>query len=179
MESEAWRDVKEYEGLYQVSNLGRVKRLKRKSLPRKCGGYVKIMAEKIIPQRIEKGNYKSAVLLKNSKIKKFYIHILVANSFIGEKPVGYETDHIDNNPKNNRADNLQYLTRKQNKMKANKRIGKRGIQKRDYGKYRSRITIDGIGTINLGEFKSKEDAYTCFYKTFKEWNGSGPWSIPA
>ena len=47
-----------------------------------------------------------------------YVHHLVAAAWLGPRPTGYEIDHIDEDRTNNRAENLQYLTKDENRMKS-------------------------------------------------------------
>ena len=77
---EEWKDIKEYIGLYQVSNFGRVISLK----------YGK---PKVLKSKKTRG-YLRVGLSKDGKVKHFYIHRLVWESFIGEIPYGYEVNHI-------------------------------------------------------------------------------------
>ena len=104
---EIWKDIKGYEGLYQISNLGKVKSLKRMIKKRKCEEIIKI------PSITNKGYYRLP-LCKYGKIKYFHIHRLVAEAFI-PNPEGYPIiNHIDECPSNNHADNLEWCDQKHN-----------------------------------------------------------------
>ena len=95
---EIWKDIQGYEGLYQVSNTGRVRNKKRelKLIVRKRDGYVDVQ------------------LSKNNKFSTVKVHRLVANAFI-PNPNGYnEINHKDENPANNRAENLEWCNRRYN-----------------------------------------------------------------
>ena len=103
---EEFRDVPNYEGMYQVSNLGNVKSLARKSFTGK------LLTEKILkPSRASHG-YLTLSLRKNGKPKTRNIHVLVAEAFLGHVPCGnsIEVDHINEDKLNNRLENLQLLT---------------------------------------------------------------------
>ena len=102
---EEWRDIKGYEGLYQVSNLGRIKILKSNY------GRPRI---KILKLKKRKDGYIEINLHKNGVIKTFRVHQLVARSFIDNPNNLKEINHKDENPSNNRADNLEWCTRKYN-----------------------------------------------------------------
>ena len=81
MENEVWKDIPDYEGLYQVSNLGRIKSLKRKVHAGR--NRIRWQYERILSNNKTNGNgYKVVSLNKNSRGKNKYIHRLVAESFI-------------------------------------------------------------------------------------------------
>lgn len=99
---EIWKDVKGYEGLYQVSNLGRVKSLTGNK--KNYGIYGKIL------KGINNRNYLRVSLSKNGKPKIISIHRLVAETFI-PNPNNYPyINHKDENPSNNCVDNLEWCT---------------------------------------------------------------------
>ena len=99
---EEWRDIKDYKGIYQVSNLGRIKNYKTKKI------------RKIIYKSND--NYGRVILSKNGKIKGEYIHRLVAKAFL-ENPNNYkEINHKDENPTNNNLMNLEWCDRKYNNL---------------------------------------------------------------
>ena len=114
---EIWKPVKELEEYYEVSNLGRVKQLPRCTQQSKTGRKYNV-EEKIIKPFIWQSKYLRVDLqVCRNKIRKrraTYIHTLVAEAFIGERPKGYVIDHIDTDIYNNRADNLRYVTIKEN-----------------------------------------------------------------
>lgn len=102
---EIWKDVKEYEGLYQVSNFGRVK-----SFPR--NGTIK--QERMLKQTIDNNGYLIVGLHKNNTAKKVCVHWLVANAFLPKKENDEVINHIDGNKLNNNLDNLERCTQKHN-----------------------------------------------------------------
>ena len=104
---EEWRDIVNYEGLYQVSNLGRVKSLCRYFNTYNKSRYVK--REKILKQQVNQGYY--AVVLKKNNISKTYkVHRLVAQAFISNKEDLPEINHKDCNGFNNKEENLEWCT---------------------------------------------------------------------
>lgn len=99
MKQEEWKPVVGYEGLYEVSDWGRVKSL----------NYNNTGKEGIMKTRPNGGGYLQIDLYKNGKKETRKVHILVMRAFVGRCPDGYEVDHYDWNPKNNRLDNLRYI----------------------------------------------------------------------
>lgn len=104
MEQETWKPVVGYEGLYEVSDMGRVKSL----------NYRRTGKEEILKLEPDTLGYLRVGLYKNGKRERVKVHILVMRTFKGECPKGHEVDHYDWNPKNNRLENLRYLPAKQN-----------------------------------------------------------------
>ena len=105
---EIWKDIPNYEGRYQISNQGRLKSL----------GNNKQRREKIMKTSSTNG-YLSCTLMVNNKKQYFCIHQLVAMAFLNFKRCGhkYEIDHINNIKSDNRLENLQILTHKDNTNK--------------------------------------------------------------
>lgn len=105
---EEWRPVVGFEGLYEVSDQGRVK-----SLSKLTGrGYLR--PEMILKlSKMPKG-YLAAQLRKDSKNYKIRVHTLVLTSFVGPRPADQECRHLDGDPTNNRLDNLVWGTRAEN-----------------------------------------------------------------
>ncbi len=101
---EQWIDVKNYEGLYQVSNLGNVKSLPRKGTK---GG--------ILKQHLKQGGYLGVALSKDHETKWFKVHRLVLENFRPNSNSNYlVVDHKDRNRLNNNLENLQWLTNTEN-----------------------------------------------------------------
>lgn len=101
---EKWKDVAGYEGLYRVSNLGRVRRT---VTPHGAVG-------KMLRPGIGSHGYPSVQLCKDGIPCGFLVHRLVVEAFIGEISDGYQVDHIDRDRTNNQLNNLRICTPKQN-----------------------------------------------------------------
>ena len=152
MKNEIWKDIKGYEGLYQVSNLGNIRSLDRIvydfNSSRKSKRFKK---GKLLKVRQTGKLYLSAFLSKNNILKKYFVHRLVAEHFVdksnfkclvsenkNEVDLNYLfINHIDENPLNNKADNLEWCTIKYNNNygtrieKFNKTISKRKLANKE------------------------------------------------
>ena len=104
--TEIWKDIKGYEGLYQVSNLGRVKSLDR--IVHCKNGTIKFCKGMIL--HTFKNNYLFVRLSKDSTYKTKYIHKLVAQAFIPNPDDLPEINHKDENKLNNDINNLEWCT---------------------------------------------------------------------
>lgn len=112
MTEEIWKDVSGYEGLYQVSNLGRIKSLDR-IVPWK-NGKPHHLHGKIISQRDNGNGYVQATLWKQNRQFITYVHRLVALAFLPNQNGLPEVNHKDENPLNNQSDNLEWCEHKYN-----------------------------------------------------------------
>ena len=101
MQEEIWKAIPGYEGIYEVSDLGRVKSL----------GNNKTRKEKILKFSNNRKGYYKLNLFKNANTKTYEIHQLVAMAFLNHIPSKSKKviDHINNVKTDNRLENLQYL----------------------------------------------------------------------
>lgn len=106
---EQWVEIKNYEGLYEVSNFGRVK-----SLPGKIRFRRVETSEHILKPRFDGKKYEYVSLFPQTKQKNFKIHRLIANAFIKNPENKPEVNHKDGNKSNNNVENLEWSTRLEN-----------------------------------------------------------------
>ena len=136
MIEEIWKDIKGFEGIYQVSNLGRVKSLKR---PYR-------LKEKIKKPTRDRYGYYQVRLCKQSIGKGYLVHRLVWEAFNGHIPEGYEINHLDERPVNNALSNLSLVTHRENLNYGtrNERAGKALKNRKDQSKPVLQFTLDNI-----------------------------------
>ena len=154
MKEEIWKDIQGYEGLYQISNMGRVKSVERTA---KNGRGYRTVPEKIMKPYKNSDGYLQVGLYKDDKGKKYYVHRLVADTFL-ENPEEYtEVNHRDEDKENNRADNLEWCSRSYNNNYGtkNKRISEKNTNNPKISK--AVIGINKVSGLIL-EFPSTKEA---------------------
>lgn len=139
---EKWKPVAGYEGLYEVSDQGRVRSLK-------------FGKTKELSPGITGAGYYQVHLCKDGKIKRFSVHRLVVSAFIGPIPLGMVVNHINENKLDNRLSNLEICTYKQN--------SNHGSHKERVGKANSKSLI---GNTNRAMQLKLTNAKTCAKYTF-------------
>lgn len=154
METEIWKDIPNYEGKYQCSNLGNVK-----SFLQKNG---------ILRKRISRG-YDRVALYDNGVSKQFSVHQLVAICFFNHKldgTMGLVINHINGNKSDNRADNIEVITQRENVQKHHIKTKKTSQY---VGVYFDKQRKKWSATINikdkqfaLGRFKTEIEAYDAY-----------------
>ena len=112
MTEEVWRDVKGYEGLYQVSDQGRVKSLERTFIDKI--GRERYVKERILKPSFNGRGYLFVNLYAGGKPKMHKVHRLVCQSFHDNPENKLDVNHINENKTDNRACNLEWSTRKEN-----------------------------------------------------------------
>lgn len=171
IQEEIWKDIPEYEGMYQVSNLGRVKSLPRTITYR--DGRKGLFKETILKQGISRKGYLKVYLSKKSKKYTVSVHKLVAMAFLGFIPTGTTkglvVDHKNEIKTDNRVENLQLITNRENCSKCIKNASSKytGVSwLKSSKKWRARIQIDGKD-VHLGLFLTEEGASQAYQKALK------------
>ena len=119
LEGENWKDILEFEGYYQVSNMGRVKSLHR--VIHKSNGRIMTFKPKILlVNKHYKNNYNSVFLRVFDKFKRKSLHRAVAECFLEPIENKTEINHIDSDKSNNRFDNLEWVNRGENQSHMSK-----------------------------------------------------------
>lgn len=143
---EIWKDIKGYEGYYQVSSYGRVRSLERTST---TGQHLR---DTIMKNCNDRGGYAFVGLWKDGKKRNFKIHRLVLENF---KPIEemekLDCNHVDEDKTNNRLENLEWMTRKENL---------------NYGSHNKRISEAHSKPILCVELNRVFDSITSASKTF-------------
>lgn len=118
--TEVWKDIAGYEGLYQVSNFGRVRSLDR-YVPHKSFGK-KFCKGCIMSEHTNNAGYKTVNLCKDNRYKSYDINRLVALAFVPiREPDKTEVNHKDENKMNNQVDNLEWVTKSENEAHGTKK----------------------------------------------------------
>lgn len=122
---EVWKEIPDFENMYCISNLGRVKSLQR-FRKGNCNNFT-IVNERILKQKIDKYGYCCISLSKNSKMKSFTVHRLVALMFVFNTNIEKfkQVNHKDGDKLNNDSDNLEWCDGFHNQQEAI-RLGLRG-----------------------------------------------------
>ena len=122
---EIWKDIKGHEGVYQVSNLGRIKQLKKMTYNQWGKGY--ILKERIMSSTLSKKGYLKIGLRKDGKRITLYVHRIVITAFIPNPENKITVNHKDGIKTNNNLDNLEWNTHSENNFHyhAMRRLGRK------------------------------------------------------
>lgn len=126
MIKEIWRDIPEYEGIYQASSFGRIR-----SMDRLDGRNHRIKGTIMSPS-LNRHGYWGIHLFKGGVGKSFMLHRLIAFTFLGECQ-HLDVNHKDGNKSNNSVENLEWCTRAENLQHSYKVLGRAGVNKGRYG----------------------------------------------
>ncbi len=165
---EVFKPIPEYPH-YEVSNLGNVMSLPR--VIKRSNGRNQTFKKRLLKLTLNQNNYFCVQLVKDKKFKTFRVHQLVAMAFLGHTPNGYKitVDHIDNDSMNNRVDNLQLVTNRENCSKDMWRLNPYsklvGVSKDSKAENRwvAKIYIKG-SNLYLGSYITEEKARSVYLK---------------
>ena len=161
---EIWKDIPNYEGLYQVSNLGNVKTLEKIVL--RNDKYPFLSKEKVLKQNKSRYGYNLTTLRKNKKSKTFSTHKLVCMAFLNHNSSSrfVVINHINRIRTDNRLENLEIITQRENCNFKNKKTTSKYIGvylRNDNKKWSAQITINGKQK-TLGSFVNEIDAHNAY-----------------
>lgn len=114
---EIWKHIVGYEGIYQISNFGNVKR-----------------NEKLLKIKYKNNGYAFVCFSRNNSLKYFHVHRLVAQAFIPNPENKPTVNHIDGVKSNNKLSNLEWNTFSENALHSFKSLGRKGTNTEKYGK---------------------------------------------
>lgn len=148
---EIWKDVVGYEGLYQVSNLGRVMSFRKKS-----NGLL------ILPSYRRK--YLAVNIYINGSVKNCSVHRLVAISFIPNPLNKSQVNHIDGNPSNNKLSNLEWCTHSENQLHSFHVLGRKSNRpmlgiKGENNPLSKKVYQFSLNGVLINEFASRDLAF--------------------
>lgn len=139
---EIWKDIDGYDGYYQVSNMGNVRNA---------------VKSKILKQQKSRNGYLTVSLTKNNKLTTYRVHRLVASAFIPNPDNKPSVNHIDCDPLNNKAENLEWCTAQENSNWMAKQGRGRGRRKIGNADYEAGYTAGYKAGFNTGRNKAKAE----------------------
>ena len=150
MLNEEWKPIKDYEDYYEISNYGRVRRIKYENF----GNKTQYKLPNYLKPRIDKDGYLRYTLCIKQKNKQFFAHRLVAIHFLKNENNYPVVNHIDGNKQNNYYKNLEFCTIKHNNLHALE-IGLRDMKNNKLSKVVEQYDLNGN---LLNTFKSANEA---------------------
>jgi len=156
MAAENWRSVPGYEGLYEVSDLGRIRSLDRMV---RCCSKEYFRKGRVLKPQPQKSGHLHVMFCRDGVKDQQMVHSVVAAAFLGPRPEGLEVRHLDGVAANNRSGNLRYGTHQQNcvdaydhgnrKTGSNSHLSTRNFDLRELkdlkGKVTSQVAADRFG----------------------------------
>lgn len=159
---EKWKDIKDFEGKYQVSNTGKIKSLKYLNMNKEC----------IMKPRVNKRGHYSVNLYKNNKAYNFEVALLVARHFLKNENSDYVVVHIEDELDDN-IKNLKYVSRSEARRIKNKKSGKQiketVVENFDTEEYRNWLNIAKQNGITPHQF---------YKRLYEGWNVNEAITIP-
>lgn len=151
--AEEWLPVVGYEGCYEISNFGRVRSLPRLSQGRWPKGYWN--KGRILRLQLAENGYLRVELNRDGSHRRFPVHRLVSEAFIGPCPPGRQIDHIDGNKLNNVIGNLEYVTPKENIRRAAELGNRRPVRGEKH--YAAKLTDSQVSEIRRLKIEGMSD----------------------
>lgn len=164
---EVWKDIEEYESLYQVSNQGRVRSLDRTVIN---NGSIRLIEGKLLKPINNGFGYLYINLCKDSKIKRTAIHRLVAKTFLPNPDNLAQVNHKNEIKSDNRVENLEWCNSKYNANYGNRNAKCTESKRNKYGKIVKQYDINGnlINIMYMGDaIKIKKIYYANLIKCCK------------
>lgn len=149
MKKEIWKDVSGYEGLYKVSNLGRIKSMPREWITGSRGSIR--TKEETINRAANVHGYFRIWLSKDGQAKQFGVHRIVAIAFMPNPSNKPQVNHIDGNKQNNKAENLEWATSKENVIHSHKT----GLHNQVFGENHGKSTLTNELVLKIRELGGK------------------------
>ena len=163
--TEEWRDIEGYEGIYQVSNLGRVRSLDHKARHRsRTGNEFEVTYKGRIRKQVPNENGYSIVMVKNGgKSRALKVHRLVAQAFIPNPDNLPIINHKDENPSNNHVENLEWCDNKYNSDYGTARVRTNAWIRENINKKIGKFDKDGnlLATFESIDAAAKELGTSC------------------
>ena len=150
MLDEIWKEIKNYEDYYEISNYGRIRRIKYDNI----GNKFQYNIPKYLKLREDKDGYLRCDLSLNGKIKRFFVHRLVAKAFVDNRNNNPVVNHIDGNKQNNYYKNLEFCTIKQNNL----HVLKTGLRNMKNNKLSKEVEQYSMDNVLIKTYKSANDA---------------------
>lgn len=175
MQEEIWKDIPGYEGLYQVSNLGRVKSLDRvvNAGGTKNENRVSLKKGKLLKCSLTTRGYSRVSLSIKSITKQLLIHRLIALCFLDKVEGKVNINHINGIKTDNKLSNLEYVNQRENILHSKIFLLKKKSPfvsfSNKYNRFVPSIRINNK-TIKLGRFKTEEEALRAYINALKENN---------
>lgn len=171
MQEEIWKDIPGYEGIYQVSDLGRVRSLDR--IICRIDGENRRLNGVILRPGKSKDGYLRVILWRNGKSRSFLVHQLVMISFDSHTPSGHKSviDHINGDKDDNRLENLRLTSNRINTTLGKKnKWGLTGVVfRKDTNKWYSKMTVNK-SEVYLGLFNTPADAHAAYARAISGLN---------
>lgn len=157
--NEVWKDVVGYEGFYEVSDMGNVRRKGK---------------NKVLKSRIHRDGYRILVLCVDCKGRSFQVHRLVASAFIANRKDKEQVNHKNGIKHDNRVSNLEWATRSENtihayKMKLIKRVSNSKLDEFDARDIKFNCGKNGLSRAHFAEKYNISVSAVGFIVTGKRW----------